>query len=69
MAAAVPLLLLGALTLIGTLEEITVAPLMRQYAVPVCCRRRVSAFEAHARWMLAGAGAAVLAGVVLLVVA
>jgi hypothetical protein len=63
---AVLLLLLGALVLLGTLEELAVAPLMRRDAVPACCRRRVSSFEAHARWILAGAGASVLCGAVLL---
>lgn len=67
-AAAVPLLLLGVLTLIGTAEAMAVAPLMRRYAVPTCCRRRVDVFEARARWTLLGAAAVALTGLILLVV-
>jgi hypothetical protein len=63
---ALLLLLLGALTLLGTLGEISVAPQMRRYAVPVCCQRRVRSFEAHARWILAGASVALCSGLVLL---
>jgi hypothetical protein len=63
---AVPLLLLGSLTLIGTLESIMVEPLMRRIPVPVCCRRRVDTFEARARWIVLSAFATLLAGVVLL---
>ncbi len=63
---ALLLLLLGALTLLGTLGEISVAPQMRRYGVPVCCQRRVRSFEAHAGWVLAGACAALCSGLVLL---
>jgi hypothetical protein len=67
-SVAVLLLLLGCLTLVGTAEAMAVTPLMRRYAVPTCCRRRVDVFEARAWWTLAGAAAVVVAGVVLLLV-
>jgi hypothetical protein len=65
---AIPLLLLllGLLTLAGTVESVLVEPLMRRYAVPACCRRRVDTFEARARWTMLGAGAVTLTGLVLL---
>ena len=66
-AVAIPLLLLGALTLAGTLEELVVDPLVRS-AAPACCRRRVLSFRAQARWTLSGALLALLAGVALLLV-
>ena len=62
------LLLLGVLTLAGTAESVLVAPLMRRYAVPVCCRRRVDSFEARARWTMLASAAVSLTGLVLLLV-
>ena len=67
-AVALPLVLLGVLIVLGTLEEIWVAPLMRRYTVPTCCSKRVDAFESRARWILAGGSAALLSGLVLLLV-
>jgi hypothetical protein len=63
---AVPLLLIGALTLLGTLESMLVAPLMQRIPVPVCCRRRVEIFESRARWIAFTAAATTLTGAILL---
>ena len=63
---AVPLLLIGALTLVGTLESMLVEPLLQRIPVPVCCRHRVDVFEARARWIALCAAVTTLAGAVLL---
>lgn len=65
---AVPLLLIGALTLVGTLESMLVEPLLQRIPVPVCCRRRVDVFEARARWIALSAAVTTLTGAVLLLV-
>jgi hypothetical protein len=49
-----PLVLIGVLTLVGTVVTLLVAPLTPRESVPVCCRRRVDAFAAHARVTLLG---------------
>jgi hypothetical protein len=68
-ALALPLFLLGLLSLIGTLVTLAVAPLTPRATVPVCCRRRVDAFFARARFTLAATLGLTGAGAVLLVVA
>lgn len=65
---AVPILLLGVLTLLGTTVTVLVTPLMSQNTVPRCCRRRVDSFAAHARLTMMTAASVTLAGVVLLLV-
>jgi hypothetical protein len=65
---AVPILLLGVLTLLGTTVTVLVTPLMPRNAVPHCCRRRVESFAAHARLTMMTAAAVTVAGVVLLLV-
>lgn len=60
-----PLILLGLLTLLGTVVTLLVAPLTPRGVVPVCCRRRVDAFAAHARVTLLTSLAVVGAGVLL----
>jgi hypothetical protein len=60
-----PLLLIGLLTLLGTVVTLLVAPLTPRDAVPVCCRRRVDAFAAHARVTLLGSVVLLTAGVLL----
>jgi hypothetical protein len=64
----VPVLLLGALTFLGTLATGLVAPLTPRSSVPVCCRRRVDAFAARTRITLLAALLSVGAGTVLLLV-
>ena len=66
--AAVPLLLLGVLTLLGTTVTVLVTPLMPPNTVPRCCRRRVDSFAAHARLTMMTAASVTVAGVVLLLV-
>lgn len=61
-----PLLLLGLLTLLGTVVTVLVAPLAPRDAVPVCCRRRVDAFAARARLTMLAAAAVAVAGAALL---
>jgi hypothetical protein len=58
-----PLVLIGILTLLGTVVTLLVAPLTPRDVVPVCCRRRVDAFAAHARVMLLGSLTLLCAGV------
>jgi len=58
-----PLVLIGVLTLLGTVATLLVAPLTPRDVVPVCCRRRVDAFAAHARIMLLGSLTLLGAGV------
>ena len=65
---AVPLLLLGVLTLLGTTVTVLVTPLMSQNTVPRCCRRRVDSFAAHARLTMMTAASVTVAGVILLLV-
>ena len=60
-----PLVLIGVLTLVGTVATLLVAPLTPRDVVPVCCRRRVDAFAAHARLMLLGSLTLVAAGILL----
>ena len=55
------------LTLPGTVATRLVAPLPPRDVVPVCCRRRVDAFAAHARAELLGSLALLVAGVLLVV--
>jgi hypothetical protein len=63
---AIPLLLIGGLTLVGTIESILVGPQMQRLPVPVCCRRRVDTFQARAPWIALSAAASTMAGLVLL---
>ena len=65
---AVPILLLGVLTLLGTTVTVLVAPLMPRNTVPLCCRRRVESFAAHARLTMMTAASVTVAGVILLLV-
>jgi len=65
---AVPVLLLGVLTLLGTTVTVLVAPLMPRNTVPSCCRRRVESFAAHARLTMMAAATVTIAGVILLLV-
>lgn len=60
-----PLVLIGVLALLGTVATLLVAPLTPRDVVPVCCRRRVDAFAAHARAELIGSFALLVAGVLL----
>lgn len=66
--AAVPILLLGVLTLFGTTVTVLATPLTPRNTVPVCCRRRVDSFTARARLTLVSAAVLTVAGVVLLLV-
>ncbi|MGY1672464.1 hypothetical protein [Geodermatophilus sp. SYSU D00710] len=63
---AVPVLLLGLLTLLGTAVFVLVAPLTPRDEVPACCRPRVDSFAAHTRGTLMAAGTATGVGAVLL---
>jgi hypothetical protein len=65
---AVPLLLLGVLTLLGTTVTVLATPLRPRNVVAPCCRRRVESFAAHARLTLMTAASVMVAGVVLLLV-
>ena len=65
---AVLILLLGVLTLLGTTVTVLVGPLMTRNTVPLCCRRRVDSFAAHARLTMTTAASFTVAGVVLLLV-
>ena len=67
-SVAVHVLLLGVLTLLGTVVTLVVAPLTPRDSVPVCCRRRVDAFAARARVTLLAGGVAAAAGTLLLLV-
>jgi hypothetical protein len=60
-----PLVLIGVLTLLGTVATLLAAPLTPRDAVPVCCRRRVDSFAAHARVTLVGSLVLLGAGVLL----
>jgi hypothetical protein len=64
-----PLILLGLLTLLGTVVTLLVAPLTPRDVVPVCCRRRVDAFAAHARITLLASLVLLGAGVLVLLAA
>jgi hypothetical protein len=68
-ALALPVFLLGLLSLVGTLVTLAVAPLTPRTSVPACCRRRVDAFAARARLTLGATLGVTGAGAVLLVVA
>lgn len=63
-----PILLLGVLTLLGTTVTVLAIPLTPRNTVPVCCRRRVDSFAAHARLTLLSAAAVTVAGVVVLLI-
>ena len=65
-AVAVPVFLLGLLTLGGTLVTLLV-PAPRN-TVPACCRRRVDTFVSHAAATVVAAGVVTGAGVVLLLI-
>ncbi len=65
-AVAVPVFLLGSLSLAGTLVTLLVTPTAPRGAVPVCCRRRVDSFVARAPFTVLSAAAVTAAGVVLL---
>ena len=65
---AVPVLLLGLLTLFGTAVTVLVGPLTPRSTVPLCCRRRVDAFAGRSRLTMLIALLLIGAGVVLLVV-
>jgi hypothetical protein len=67
-SVAVRIVLLGLLTLLGTVVTLVVAPLTPRNSVPICCRRRVDAFAARARLTLLTAGVIAAAGVLLLLV-
>lgn len=58
-----PLVLIGVVTLLATMVTVLVAPLTPRDVVPVCCRRRVDAFAAHARVLLLGSLALLAVGV------
>ena len=60
-----PLVLLGLLSLLGTVVTLLVAPLTPRDVVPVCCRRRVDAFAARRRVMLLASLVLLGAGVLL----
>jgi hypothetical protein len=66
---ALPLFLLGLLSLIGTLVTLAVAPLTPRATVPVCCRRRMDAFLAWGRVTLAASVGLTAVGAALLLVA
>lgn len=63
-----PMLLLGGLTLLGTVVTVLVAPLTPRSTVPLCCRRRVDAFAVFARLFMAAGALLAAAGLVLLMV-
>ena len=67
-AVAVPLFLLGSLTLAGTLVTLLVTPTAPRGTVPACCKRRVDTFVARARLTVVSAAAVTALGVVLLLV-
>jgi hypothetical protein len=60
-----PLVLIGVLTLLGTVVTLLGAPLTPRDLVPLCCRRRLDAFAAHARVLLVGSLVPLGAGVLL----
>ena len=60
-----PLVVIGVMALVGTVVTLLVAPLTPRDVVPVCCRRRVDAFAAHARAELLGSLALLVAGILL----
>ena len=62
-----PLVVIGVLALVGTVVTLLVAPLTPRDVVPVCCRRRVDAFAAHARAELLGSLALLVAGILLVI--
>lgn len=68
-AIAVPVFLLGFLTLAGTVVTLFVTPPAPRGAVPACCRRRVDAFVAWGPLTVLAAAAVTAVGVVLLLVA
>lgn len=65
---AVPVLLLGLLTLLGTSVYLLACRHLPEEDVPTCCRRRVSTFAAHARTTAVSAVSMAGAGLVLLLV-
>lgn len=67
-AIAVPVFLLGLLTLSGTVMALRVTPPAPRSTVPVCCRRRVDAFVARGPLTVASAAAVTAAGAVLLLI-
>ena len=67
-AIAVPVFLLGLLTLCGTVVTLLVTPPAPRSTVPVCCRRRVDTFVARAPLTVASAVAVTAAGLVLLMI-
>ncbi|MCW2694673.1 MAG: hypothetical protein JWM48_1144 [Mycobacterium sp.] len=60
-----PLVLIGVLTLLGTVVTLLVLPVTPRDMVPLCCRRRVDAFAAHARVLLVASLVPLGAGVLL----
>jgi hypothetical protein len=66
---ALPVFLLGLLSLIGTVVTLAVGPLTPRTTVPACCRRRVDAFAARARLTLVTTLAVTGVGAVLLLLA
>jgi hypothetical protein len=65
-AVAVPLVLLGALTCLGTLVTVLVAPRTPPDIVPVWCRGRLAGFGARGGMLMgSAAGLAVVGGVLL----
>lgn len=65
---ALPILLLGLLTLLGTTVTLRAGLLTPRDSIPSCCRRRVDSFTARARLTVLAALAAAGVGAVLLVV-
>lgn len=60
-----PLVMIGVLTLLGTVVTLLVAPLTPRDVVPLRCRRRVDAFAAHGRVPVLGSLVLLGAGVLL----
>lgn len=65
-AIALPVLLLGLMTLLGTSVYLLACRHLPEEDVPACCRRRVSSFAAHAQGTAVTATSLTTFGVVLL---
>ena len=67
-AVGVPVLLLGLLTLAGTLVTVFVTAPVPRNTVPACCRRRVDTFVSRSRITVVSAGVVTGVGAVLLLI-
>lgn len=65
-AVAVPALLLGLFTLAGTTVYLLACGQLPEDEIPLCCRRRVGSFAAHARGTALAAASVAAGGALLL---